>query len=146
MSLRYNRGNIRNTETISFKLVERAILLPVYVNNRGPFDFALDTGAEDSVISISLAKELGQREELKAWPRSLLHIQRNVTNSLLNPSPKPPITSTSQQRTNNAKHIHPNVFHQTLAKLANTPTKHPSPTQPFSYTTFFFYHTQTPTH
>src|SRR5438105_3511191 len=34
------------------------ILLPVRVNERGPFDFILDTGAGTSLLSSELAKEL----------------------------------------------------------------------------------------
>ncbi len=34
------------------------ILLPVHVNDRGPFDFILDTGAGTSLLSSELAKQL----------------------------------------------------------------------------------------
>src|ERR1700719_1456893 len=34
------------------------ILLPIHVNNRGPFDFILDTGAGTSLLSSELAKQL----------------------------------------------------------------------------------------
>jgi len=34
------------------------ILLPIHVNDRGPFDFILDTGAGTSLVSIDLASEL----------------------------------------------------------------------------------------
>src|SRR5712691_7956682 len=34
------------------------ILLPVRVNDRGPFDFILDTGAGTSLLSLELAKQL----------------------------------------------------------------------------------------
>ncbi|HEV2966408.1 MAG TPA: retropepsin-like aspartic protease, partial [Chthoniobacterales bacterium] len=34
------------------------ILLPVCVNDRGPFDFILDTGAGTSLLSSELAKQL----------------------------------------------------------------------------------------
>src|SRR5436309_5233870 len=37
------------------------ILLPVRVNDRGPFDFILDTGAGTSLLSSELAKELGTK-------------------------------------------------------------------------------------
>src|SRR6266705_3885111 len=45
-----------------FRLVGGAqplILLPVRVNDRGPFDFILDTGAGTSLLSSELAKQLG---------------------------------------------------------------------------------------
>jgi predicted aspartyl protease len=35
------------------------ILLPVHVNDRGPFEFILDTGAGTSLLSSDLAKQLG---------------------------------------------------------------------------------------
>src|SRR5260370_26329493 len=37
------------------------ILLPVHVNDRGPFDFILDTGAGTSLLSSELAKQLETR-------------------------------------------------------------------------------------
>ena len=37
------------------------ILLPVHVNDRGPFDFILDTGAGTSLLSSELAKQLEAR-------------------------------------------------------------------------------------
>ena len=46
---------------VKFRLAGGAqplILLPVHVNDRGPFDFILDTGAGTSLLSSELAKEL----------------------------------------------------------------------------------------
>ena len=46
---------------IKFRLaggVQPLILLPVHVNDRGPFDFILDTGAGTSLLSSDLAKQL----------------------------------------------------------------------------------------
>jgi predicted aspartyl protease len=46
---------------VSFRLAGGAqplILLPVQVNDRGPFDFILDTGAGTSLLSSDLAKQL----------------------------------------------------------------------------------------
>ena len=51
-----------NSSRIRFRLAGGAqplILLPVRVNNRGPFDFILDTGAGTSLLSSELARELG---------------------------------------------------------------------------------------
>ncbi len=43
------------------------VLVPVLVNGRGPFQFALDTGAGQTVVSSALAKELaldqGEKKE-----------------------------------------------------------------------------------
>jgi predicted aspartyl protease len=50
-----------NSSTIDFRLAGGAqplILLPVQVNDRGPFDFILDTGAGTSLLSTEVAKEL----------------------------------------------------------------------------------------
>ena len=47
---------------VKFRLAGGAqplILLPVHVNNRGPFDFILDTGAGTSLLASELAKQLG---------------------------------------------------------------------------------------
>src|SRR6266849_4460314 len=46
---------------IKFRLAGGAqplILIPVHVNDRGPFDFILDTGAGTSLLASDLAKEL----------------------------------------------------------------------------------------
>src|ERR1700693_5768101 len=50
-----------NNSKIGFRLAGGAqplILLPVQVNDRGPFDFILDTGAGTSLLSSDLAKQL----------------------------------------------------------------------------------------
>src|ERR1700751_4324704 len=50
-----------NSSKIGFRLAGGAqplILLPVMVNERGPFDFILDTGAGTSLLSTELAKKL----------------------------------------------------------------------------------------
>ena len=53
-----------NSSKIGFRLAGGAqplILLPVQVNDRGPFDFILDTGAGTSLLSTEVAKELDIR-------------------------------------------------------------------------------------
>lgn len=53
--------SLRSSKT-KFRLAGGAqplILLPVSVNERGPFDFILDTGAGTSLLSSDLAKQLG---------------------------------------------------------------------------------------
>ena len=50
-----------DSSRIRFRLAGGAqplILLPVHVNDRGPFDFILDTGAGTSLLSTELAKDL----------------------------------------------------------------------------------------
>ncbi|HWY40081.1 MAG TPA: retropepsin-like aspartic protease [Chthoniobacterales bacterium] len=50
-----------NSSKIGFRLAGGAqplILLPVQVNDRGPFDFILDTGAGTSLLSTEVAKKL----------------------------------------------------------------------------------------
>src|SRR5262249_23645317 len=50
-----------NRSTVKFRLTGGAqplILIPVRVNDRGPFEFILDTGAGTSLLSSELAKEL----------------------------------------------------------------------------------------
>ena len=53
-----------SSSQIKFRLAGGAqplILLPVQVNDRGPFDFILDTGAGTSLLSTGLANELGMK-------------------------------------------------------------------------------------
>jgi predicted aspartyl protease len=48
--------------SISFKLASSRkplILVPVFVNGRGPFQFAVDTGASRTYLAPRLARELG---------------------------------------------------------------------------------------
>lgn len=50
-----------NSSKTKFRLAggsQPLILLPVQVNDRGPFDFILDTGAGTSLLSLDLAKQL----------------------------------------------------------------------------------------
>src|SRR2546423_2783356 len=50
-----------SSSKVKFRLAGGAqplILVPVHVNDRGPFDFILDTGAGTSLISSELSKEL----------------------------------------------------------------------------------------
>ena len=50
-----------NSSKLKFRLAGGAqplIFLPVKVNDRGPFEFILDTGAGTSLLSTELAKQL----------------------------------------------------------------------------------------
>ncbi|MBI4850197.1 MAG: aspartyl protease family protein [Acidobacteria bacterium] len=61
-------------DTTSFKLAgdpQPLVLVPTYINEQGPFDFILDTGASTSLITPTLAEKLGiacqdEREALVA--------------------------------------------------------------------------------
>lgn len=55
------------------------ILLPVHVNGKGPFEFILDTGAAQSVLTPELARELGiasigSREGMGAGGKVTIHL------------------------------------------------------------------------
>ena len=48
-----------NVESLPFRLVNRyQIVLPVFINHAGPYDFLLDTGTDTTVVGPSLAAEL----------------------------------------------------------------------------------------
>lgn len=48
--------------TVRFKLIRNyMIIVPVWVNGQGPFDFVLDTGTSATVIRSDLAEQLGLR-------------------------------------------------------------------------------------
>jgi len=56
-----NGSGIRDGNGISFKLASTSkplILVPAIVNGQGPFQFALDTGASRTMLSIELARKL----------------------------------------------------------------------------------------
>ncbi len=51
-----------NVESLPFRLVNRyQIVLPVFINHAGPYDFLLDTGTDTTVVGPSLAAELHLR-------------------------------------------------------------------------------------
>jgi len=55
----------RTSPRLSFRLVHQfAIIVPVFVNESGPYDFLLDTGANSSTVDLELGQKLGL--ELKA--------------------------------------------------------------------------------
>jgi predicted aspartyl protease len=50
------------SDEVSFSLggpAKPIILVPTFVNGRGPYDFALDTGASMTVLATELARSLG---------------------------------------------------------------------------------------
>lgn len=50
----------RRTASVTPRIVQRAlIVIPVRINNQGPFDFMVDTGSQITVVDPSLALELG---------------------------------------------------------------------------------------
>ncbi len=51
-----------NVASVPFRLVNRyQIVLPVFINHAGPYDFLLDTGTETTILGPSLADELHLR-------------------------------------------------------------------------------------
>lgn len=51
---------------VKFRLVNSEtplILVPVYINGKGPYEFILDTGASHSIVSNELAKTLDIKEQ-----------------------------------------------------------------------------------
>src|ERR1700740_1514149 len=55
-----------NTASVTPRLVQHAlIVIPVKINQAGPFDFMVDTGSQVTVIDPSLAAELSLRD---SWP------------------------------------------------------------------------------
>jgi predicted aspartyl protease len=55
-------GEVRSVTSVSFKLATPSkplIVLPVFVNRRGPFPFFIDTGASRTTLSFALARKLG---------------------------------------------------------------------------------------
>ena len=44
-------------QTIPFSLVKNLIIIPIYINGKGPFDFILDTGVNPMIVTDSTLKE-----------------------------------------------------------------------------------------
>ena len=47
----------RKQQTITFSLVKNLIIIPIYINGKGPFDFILDTGVNPMIVTDSTLKE-----------------------------------------------------------------------------------------
>ncbi|WP_113660887.1 aspartyl protease family protein [Pedobacter nanyangensis] len=47
----------RKQQTISFSLIKNLIIIPIYINGKGPFDFVLDTGVNPMLVTDSTLKE-----------------------------------------------------------------------------------------
>lgn len=53
---------------VTFRLASATrpvLLVPVFVNGKGPYEFALDTGATTTILSVELARSLGIEGEEK---------------------------------------------------------------------------------
>ncbi|HEU5370667.1 MAG TPA: retropepsin-like aspartic protease, partial [Ktedonobacterales bacterium] len=53
------QGISENVQVVQGQNGATLVLLPVTIHGKGPFNFALDTGASTSLISTSLTKQLG---------------------------------------------------------------------------------------
>jgi hypothetical protein len=81
-------GN-RKKSSIKFRLMKNLIIIPLYVNNKGPFNFILDSGVSplvvtDAAITVSLRLKhlkpttivgLGQGPEIQAFTTNELSVQ-----------------------------------------------------------------------
>ncbi|RYG20489.1 MAG: peptide-binding protein, partial [Chitinophagaceae bacterium] len=50
-------SNNRKQQTIAFSLVKNLIIIPIYINDKGPFDFILDTGVSPMIVTDTTLKE-----------------------------------------------------------------------------------------
>lgn len=50
-------ANGRKAQTMSFDLKKSLIIIPIYINEKGPFDFILDTGVNPMIITDTTLKE-----------------------------------------------------------------------------------------
>jgi len=50
-------SNGRKQQTITFDLIKNLIIIPIYINEKGPFDFILDTGVSPMIITDTTLKE-----------------------------------------------------------------------------------------
>jgi len=49
--------NGRKVQTITFSLIKNLIIIPIYINEKGPYDFILDTGVNPIIVTDSTLKE-----------------------------------------------------------------------------------------
>lgn len=52
---RFNNG--RKAQTVTFDLIKSLIIIPIYINEKGPFDFILDTGVNPMIVTDPTLKE-----------------------------------------------------------------------------------------
>ncbi|SOD19976.1 aspartyl protease family protein [Pedobacter xixiisoli] len=52
---KFNNG--RKAQSIPFSLTKNLIIIPIYINEKGPFDFILDTGVNPMIVTDSTLKE-----------------------------------------------------------------------------------------
>lgn len=50
---RFDFSNKRTKDVISFKFIHNLVVIPLYINGKGPFNFILDTGVEPLIITDS---------------------------------------------------------------------------------------------
>jgi Aspartyl protease len=67
--------------SVTPRFVQRAlIVIPVRINQKGPFDFMVDTGSQVTVVDPSLAVELGLKPQGKAGLITVAsHVQASIT-------------------------------------------------------------------
>jgi hypothetical protein len=52
---KFNNG--RKQQTMVFQLIKNLVIIPIYINEKGPFDFILDTGVNPMIITDTTLKE-----------------------------------------------------------------------------------------
>ena len=81
VSGQFRLGEIRKSESFGFKMVKNLVIIPVIINNKGPFNFVLDTGVGIFLITDPHLKDslglsefrnitisgFGERADLKAY-------------------------------------------------------------------------------
>lgn len=56
-SQNFKFSNNRKQQTIGFSLIKNLIIIPIYINEKGPFDFILDTGVSPMIVTDTTLKE-----------------------------------------------------------------------------------------
>ena len=56
-SQNFKFNNNRKQQTIGFSLIKNLIIIPIYINEKGPFDFILDTGVSPMIVTDTTLKE-----------------------------------------------------------------------------------------
>ncbi|MCB0460475.1 MAG: aspartyl protease family protein [Flavobacteriaceae bacterium] len=57
--LSFLASNLLKCQEVEFRYIKNQIILPVFINDNGPYNMLLDTGVDPSVIDLQILKEIG---------------------------------------------------------------------------------------
>jgi predicted aspartyl protease len=75
----------RTSQSLTFKFIKNLIIIPIYINNKGPYDFLLDTGVGPLIIlepTILDSLKINQHRKMKISGIGLEQVEAYIINDL----------------------------------------------------------------